>query len=193
MNAEVERKYKHWRKRNYLCSKKWKAAKIDWLVITESPPFPRNRKEWKNPRYVYCLRKGRKGGLLLSAVARAFFGARIMNWSGEKRLKRLRQRGVFVLDVCQNPVDQLSDGERSRAWSDALSRSFFVRIRRMHPKHIVVVGMGPNGEFSRIVTDSLARKFGGRVVNMDPIPFPLYGSYERCWRGIRRCVDHIHQ
>lgn len=189
--VEFKKRYEPWVSRNLECAKDWKPDPVDWSIVAESPPYPKNDEEWLSPRYIYRVREKRRGGQLLGAVLSGFLRDDISKWRHAKRLGELREARVFVLDVCEYPVNHLLPDRRMSEVAAFLEPKFKDRLRFADPDNIIVLGGQDPGEFGDTVRNGLEPKYKNRLRNDAAIPFPHGGgnNYANCRDGIRLCVE----
>lgn len=192
---EMLRRYHPWVLRNRKCADDWKPTPIDWLITAESPPCPRNEEEWQNPRYVYRIRnEDRRGNTLAGAITVGFQVAQateLKKLKHRSRLDGLKKNRVFIMDVCEYPIDQLDkDPLRIEIIKESMPGCFARRLTEKNPKNIIVLGKRDRGEFGYVVCEGLEEHLRSRVRNERKIPFPQNGghNFENCWQGIRDCV-----
>jgi len=185
-SIEFKNRYEPWVSKNLECAEKWKPNRIDWLIVAESPPRPKSDEEWLSPRYIYRIRKRRRGGLLLGAVLSGFLQDDISKWKHVKRLTELKRARIFVLDVCEYPVNHLLPDLRTSEVESFLKSSFKKRLRAADPENIILLGGRNPGEFGDRVLNGLEPKYKNRVRNDIAIPFPQGGgnNYANCRDGI---------
>ena len=186
---ELKKRYEPWVSKNYECAEYWKPDFIEWLVVAESPPSPETREEWASPRYIYRVRERRKGGHLLGAVLSGFVYDDLSKLRHAKRLAELRKARIFVLDVCEYPIDTLPHDRRINEVEESLT-CFNKRLGARDPRNIIVLGRLGERKFGSVVRDGLEPEYKSLIRNDYAIPFPHRGNYADCRDGIRLCIEN---
>jgi len=87
---------------------------IRYLLTGESPPYTPPDEELK---YFYNYRNNRGGQILLSSVSYSYLGQKFYVGRDHKEdfLKRLMQKGVFVVDATYEPVNHIENKKLRRS------------------------------------------------------------------------------
>jgi hypothetical protein len=137
------------RRRRERAARKYRPADVELLLVAEAPPSALDR-------YFY-FEDVRVQDSLFRYVARGILGVEPTRKNKGELLKRLRDRGVFLIDLRPNPVD----GKSRASEIPQLVR----RARDLNPKKIIVIKTGVYDLVYKPLVEA-----GLPVVDEDPIP-----------------------
>jgi hypothetical protein len=149
-------------------SKKFRPAKVELLLVAEAPP--------KDPgRYFYFPNVTKHDGLF-RGVVRALLGEEPTRDNKRELLNKLRDQGVYLIDLKFDPVDGSSLAE---CVPDLVQRSLVLK-----PKKVVLIKVTVyDAAFACL------REAGLPVVD-ERIPFPGSGHQREFEAAFRRAMKH---
>jgi hypothetical protein len=159
----------------------WKPAAVRLLLIGESPPDdggdPTRR------RFFYAEPVAQADNLFRSVVD-ALYGSGKLTKGDLKApwLERLRDDGVFLIDLAARPVNALSNGARQRARRDGVG-ACIERAAQLAPEGIIICHTP-----SYNVLAAPLRAAGLPLLHDEPIPFPLGNTRARFIEKVRDAV-----
>jgi hypothetical protein len=154
------------RRRRERAAKKYRAAAIELLLVAEAPPAALDR-------YFYYEDVPRQDSLF-RYVARAILNVEPTRGSKAELLGRLRDRGVFLVDLKRDPVT----GGSLAAEVPGLVR----RVRRLAPARIIVI----KSSVFDLVRDPLLD--AGLPLVDERVPFPGSGQQRRFEKSFARAL-----
>jgi len=160
----------------------WEPDSVRVLLVGESAPDPGDAQR----RFFYAPTLTRADNLF-RAVVKTFYGQSPGRAGDAKApwLERLRDDGVFLVDLVPFPVNRLAPGERRkalRAHADALVAEATARM----PDGVVVC----HGPTFRATADAL-RAAGVAVLHDHAIPFPIGNWQARFVAEVRQALVKI--
>jgi hypothetical protein len=166
-----------------LARNKYKPERIRLLLIAESPP--------SSGGFFYFEETTGKDHLFRETMKalKLWPERRVMGSHLDKRLllKEFRSRGFFLIDTCEEPIDQLMPSERKSRTLKGSANLVGV-VRKLNPEHIIIV----KKTVFAPVRDALLRSgLGGRILNSKPVPFPSHGNQRVYRRTLRRVVRRL--
>jgi hypothetical protein len=159
----------------------WRPAKVRLLLIGESAPDPSSTPEAR--RFFYAPTISRYDNLF-RGVIEALYDAKVT--TGEDRtlwLERLRDDGVYLIDLVPFPVNRLSSGDRRRALSDNVDARV-AEAASLEPEGIIIC----HGPTFKVLRGPL-HKVGLSVLHDVPIPFPLGNHRAPFVAGVRKVLS----
>lgn len=150
------------------------------LFVGESPPDPGASRR----RFFYSPTLTRHDNLY-RAVALALYGEDDALDLADKAevLRRLRDDGVWLIDVTDQQVNKLNSRARTAALRESVP-AFVARVVELHPALGVVVCKAP---LYALVQPPLAAA-GVPVLHAEPIPFPLGNHRARFVEQVRAAL-----
>jgi len=161
--------YEHLRER-------YRPDRVRLLLVAESAPDPGGAER----RFFYAPVLSAHDNLF-RGVVRALYGTSPGRKADDKTpwLERLRDDGVFLIDLVPSPVDKLTSGARASARRQGV-RPCIETITRLDPSGIVVC----HAPTFRLLRGPL-RDARLPLLHVDPIPFPLGNWREEFVAGVR--------
>lgn len=146
----------------------WRPEAVRVLLIAESAPDDHGDEARR--RFFYSDRLTRHDNLF-RAVVEAMLGEPTLSTktvtSKRPYLEKLRDRGVFLIDLVPFPVNATGDAARKRAWQESAA-GCVERSALLKPEGIIVC----HDPSFRVLRGPLAAR-GLPLLHDDPIPFPL--------------------
>jgi hypothetical protein len=164
MNAEERRAER------LAAADQFRPERIKLLLIAEAPPSALDR-------YFYFL-KVQQHDSLFRYVARSVLRAAPTRGNKELLLSRLRDAGVFLIDVCLDPIDDPADLKVCLA--DVIARA-----KTLDPDHIILIKATVNE-----VAYWPMKRAGLPVVDAN-VPFPGSGHQIRFEVEMKSALDSI--
>jgi hypothetical protein len=158
----------------------YRPAKIDLLFVAESPPYTKG----KTLRFFYKPDEERWDHLyksLMTAVFSEFEFAR-----GEKDiwLRRFMQRGCFLTDATDEPINHIKGAARRRALDSAIPDALR-RIGKLVSTRTPIV-LIKKSVFQAL--NAPLRGAGHSVIHESFLPFPSHGHQARFIDACRSCL-----
>ena len=161
--------------------KKYKPNEIRVLLIAESPPSSRG--------YFYSETTIGKDHLFRETMKALEFWPinRPMGKGCDKRpmLKQFRSIGIFLIDICELPVDKLQTRQRRISTIQGAS-TLPHRVRDLDPRRILIVKKTIFRPVRQALSDA---GFEKRILNTSPVPFPSHGNQKKFRTMVRRLVN----
>ena len=155
----------------------WRPSAIKLLLVGESAPDGGALSE--NRRFFSAPKVSRYDNLF-RAVVEALYDVRVQTGSDRSPLlKRLREDGVFLIDLVPYPVNKLGGTERSAALR-LFGPERSDEIQRLAPAAIVIC----HTPTYRILAPELIRR-DLPLLHREPIPFPLPNHRSEFVRRVR--------
>ncbi len=162
---------------------RYRPSDVRLLLIGESAPDPGAAE----PRFFYAptltgadnLFRGVVLALYAHQFPRGSAGMSKVPW-----LERLKEDGVFLIDLVPFPVNALGSGARSRARRDAVSDAV-ATATRLDPDGIIVCHAPSFAALRQSLDDA-----GLPLLHQTPIPFPLGNKRAEFVAGVRAARDH---
>lgn len=153
--------------------------KIKYLFIAEAPPYV---DEGEKPRYFYS-KDVAKYDHLLSNIANAFFSEKYNKRKKEYWLRRLEEKGFFLIDAIEKPIRSgLSDKVIAGYINEYFPR-LVQKIEKYTDKDTKIILI------KKVVYNTLKDKLrerGFNVINIEMLPFPSKGGQTRFKEGLRK-------
>jgi hypothetical protein len=141
---------------------RYRPSKVKLLWIAEAPPLVNSGDE---PRYFYFEKVTRHDSLFREVMRAMFPCSALTGYSKAPLLRRFREEGAFLIDVCKDPAEPW----RYAKWWPTTQRE----IEESDPEHIIAVKVGVcDFVYGRL--DSMG--MGDRLLTRDRIPFPGSGQ-----------------
>lgn len=150
----------------------WKPARVRLLLIGESPPD--NGGDPERRRFFYAEPLSHADNLFRSVV-QALYGSGKLTKGDPKApwLERLRNDGVYLIDLAARPVNSLGSTARRQARRDGVE-ACITRATQLDPEGIIVCHTP-----SYDVLAAPLRAAGLPLLHDEPIPFPLGNTRAR--------------
>ena len=149
---------------------RWKPAHVQLVIIAESAPD--NGEDEANRRLFYDDDLSGRDGLFRQVVQMLFDGSDIKSGRGAKRpwLEKLRDRGVYLIDLASVPVNNHSRSDRAAALDQNISATVTL-ASELAPDGIVLI----KKNVFELLSEPL-RAAGLPVRHDEFIPFPASGQ-----------------
>src|SRR5438309_845941 len=106
----------------------------------------------------------------------------------QSMLRRFQSMGLYLLDTCDFPVNQLRLVERRETVLQQIPR-LVKDVINLDPPHILIL---KSSIFQPVITALKESGFRSRVLNSGPVPFPSHGN-QRIYRSLlRRALVKTH-
>jgi hypothetical protein len=157
------------RRRRLAAARRWRPARVELLLVVEAPPSALDR-------YFY-FEDVRTHDSLFRHVVEAVLDEKPTR-DKAPYLDALRERGVFLIDLCVDPFDD------RRAAIPAAVSVLARRIRAIRPRRVVLIGAGVYDH----AYPTLRR--GGVPVLDVRLPYPGSGQQRRFLEGFRAATSN---
>jgi hypothetical protein len=162
---------------------RFRPDEIRYLLIGESPPFTPPGKPLK---YFYNYKNTAGGQMLLSTVCFAFLGQKFYVGRDDKRdfLKRLREKGAFLLDAVYEPINQIMDEKIRQA---KIGIGYFQLKKSIETLPLITRAsiLLIHGNVIKAIGKRVRDDFGSLEYEVHDIGFPRYYNDERFVKRIR--------
>jgi hypothetical protein len=166
MKGQISTAAQQVRRRRYRAARQFRPDRIDLLLVAEAPPC-------SSDRYFYFKNVAAHDSLF-RYVTRAILGVEPNRENKPQILSTLRDRGVFLIDVREDPVDGSPIGDSI----PMLIR----RIKRLQPARIILIKINV---YDAAYSDLAA---AGLPVIDERIPFPGSGQQRRFEEAFARAL-----
>lgn len=161
----------------------WRPARVRLLLIGESAPAA----DADDHRFFYAPVLSRADNLFRSVVAAVYERPTLK--SGDQKapwLRKLRDDGVFLIDLAPYPVNHLGSGERRLVLREN-APACVATAKALQPRGIVVCH-GPSFEILR----KPLRDAGLPLLHDDRIPFPLGNTRAEFVEKFRHALTRLN-
>jgi hypothetical protein len=159
-----------WRAHRQAAAARYKPEHIRLLLVAEAPPAALDR-------YFYFEEVAVQDSLF-RYVARLVLGLEPTRFNKPQILAELRSAGVFLIDLCLDPVADKSDLPRCVA-------GLVERVQALRPDHIILIkATDHDAAFAALARTQMP------VVDQR-IPFPGSGQQRRFEEGMRLALNRI--
>ena len=160
-------------------SSSWKPARVSGLLIGESPGEC-------GALYLYTHEVARRHEELYRALASAVLGELPRRAGGDKseHLDQLRDRGVFLIDMCKEPVGALEASKRLGRLETSVE-ACLSRICELAPDRVLICD--PD------VYELLAPHLDGLLAHTSPLPFPRVRDRFQFIGGARKALGGVEE
>jgi hypothetical protein len=157
---------------------RYRPSIIKILLIGESPPDPGDRER----RFFYS--PNLKYDNLYRGVAKAVYGEYVKLQKKPHILRNLQRDGFWLIDACDEPINKLKPGEKSKMIKKSLPR-LIEKCSKASPTNGVIIC---HGRVYGIAAPEL-RKAGVKVLHDESIPFPLGNKRAEFIKKFRKALD----
>lgn len=163
--------------------RQWKPNRVQLLLIGESAPDPGAAENER--RFFYAPTLSRYDSLFRGVVD-ALYGPVKLDAGTDRApwLERIREDGVYLIDLVPHPVNKLGTGQRRRALRDH-ARDRVDDVLELAPEGIIICH-GPTFE----ALNPLLRASGAPLLHDHAIPFPLGNHRARFVELFRVALAH---
>lgn len=161
--------------------KQWKPSKVNLLLIAESAPDDGGDAD--NRRFFYSEPLSQSDNLFRSVVAALYDGGKLSKGDTKRPwLTRLRNDGVYLIDLASRPVNGLSPAARSAALRAGV-QDCVQAARELNPAGIVVC----HTPTYKLLAGPL-RDAGLPLLHGEAIPFPLGNKRDEFIQKVREAT-----
>lgn len=163
---------------------KWRPSSVRLMLIGESAPDDGG--DVDNRRFFYSEPLSRSDNLFRSVVAALYEGGKLTK--GDRKepwLRRLRDDGVFLIDLAPHPVNAQSAKVRRQTLLQSVD-DCVNRCKELSPEAIIICHTPTFAMLSGPL-----RASGLPLVHDSPIPFPLGNKRAEFVQKVRTALDGI--
>lgn len=155
-------------------SNRWKPERLSTLLIGESPGE-------RGALFFYTYDLARKHDELYRAVVNAVLNAHPGRAGADKEpyLDKLREVGIFLIDMSREPVGNLDAFARAQRLQVSMP-DCLARVQQLAPSGVIIC--------DPLVHELLSPHLGGLLLHTDPLPFPQGPDRAQFIGGVRRAL-----